>query len=62
MLTYQGIKINMLISDDNDVGDKEGTEKMFTFKKQPLQKCHNNDDVSGKEGTEKKFTTKKPSS
>ena len=49
----------MLISDDDDIGDKEGTEKKFTFKKPPLQKHHDDDDVSDKEGMEKKLTTKK---
>ena len=48
----------LLISNDDDIGDKEGTEKKFTFKKPPLWKCHN--DIGDKEGTEKKLTTKKP--
>ena len=52
----------MLISDDDNIGEKEGIEKKFTSKKPSLQKCHNDNDVSDKEGTEKKFTTKKPPS
>ena len=51
----------MLISDDDDISDKGGTEK-FTFKKPPLWKCHNDNDIGDEEGTEKKFTTKKPPS
>ena len=41
--------MTMLISNDDYVGDKEGREKKFTFKKPPLQKCHNDDDISDKE-------------
>ena len=52
----------MLISDDDDISDKGGTEKKFTFKKPPLWKCHNDNDIGDEEGTEKRFTTKKPPS